>query len=144
MKLNVDKEAHALYPRLDDSPIVESEAISPGVVLDYNESNEVVGVKMRYSPFPATARRPMAELAAQRNDLVASLASRVFIAHAAPGSKTEAFARTLAASGKPLLTLDSPSNEKLVAMGAEMVEMEQIPKDRYTTESLTWDSSFYS
>ena len=46
MKLNVDKEAEALYLRLDDSPIVESEEVSPGVVLDYNESNEVVGVEM--------------------------------------------------------------------------------------------------
>ena len=32
--------------RLDDSLIVESEEVSPGVVLDYNESNEVVGVEM--------------------------------------------------------------------------------------------------
>ncbi len=46
MKLNVDKEADALYLRLDDSPIVESEEVSPGVVFDYNESNEVVGVEM--------------------------------------------------------------------------------------------------
>ena len=46
MKLNVDKEADAPYLRLDDSPIVESEEVSPGVVLDYNESNEVVGVEM--------------------------------------------------------------------------------------------------
>ena len=46
MKLNVDKEADALYLRLDDSPIVESEEVSPGVMLDYNESDEVVGVEM--------------------------------------------------------------------------------------------------
>ena len=46
MKLNVDKEADALYLRLDDSPIVESEEVSPGVVLDFNESKEVVGVEM--------------------------------------------------------------------------------------------------
>ncbi len=46
MKLNVDKQADALYLRLDDSPIVESEEVSPGVVLDYNESNEVVGVEL--------------------------------------------------------------------------------------------------
>ena len=46
MKLFVDKEADALHLRLDDSPIVESNEVSPGVVLDYNESNEVVGVEM--------------------------------------------------------------------------------------------------
>lgn len=46
MRLNVDKKADALYLRLDDSRIVESAEVSPGVVLDYNESNEVVGVEM--------------------------------------------------------------------------------------------------
>lgn len=48
MKLHVDKEAAAFYLRLDDSAIVESEEVSPGVVLDYNELNEVVGVEMLY------------------------------------------------------------------------------------------------
>ena len=46
MKLNVDREADALYLRLDESPIVESEEVSPGVMLDYNRRNEVVGVEM--------------------------------------------------------------------------------------------------
>ena len=46
MRLHVDEEADALYLRLDDSEIVDSEEVSPGVVLDYNESNEVVGVEM--------------------------------------------------------------------------------------------------
>ena len=44
MKLNVDKEADALYLRLDDFPILESEEVSSGVVLGYNEENEVVEV----------------------------------------------------------------------------------------------------
>ena len=46
MKLHVDRAADALYLRLDESAIVESQEVSPGVVLDYNESNEVVGVEM--------------------------------------------------------------------------------------------------
>ncbi len=46
MKLRVDKTADALHLRLDDSTIAESEEIAPGVVLDYNESGEVVGVEM--------------------------------------------------------------------------------------------------
>ena len=70
------------------------------------------------SPFPSTQRRPTAELAARRNDLVADLARQVIIVHAAPGGKTEAFARKLAESGKPLLTLDSPANANLMEMGA--------------------------
>ena len=48
MKLHVDKQADALYLRLDDSPIVESEEVAPGVVLDYNAANEVVGLEMLY------------------------------------------------------------------------------------------------
>ena len=46
MKLTVDKEADALYLRLDDSKIIESEEVSPGVVLDFNERNQVVGIEM--------------------------------------------------------------------------------------------------
>ena len=46
MKLNVDKKADALYLRLDESPIVDSAEVSPGAVLDYSESNEVVGIEM--------------------------------------------------------------------------------------------------
>ena len=36
MNLKVDEKADALYLRLDDSKIVESEEVSTGVVLDYN------------------------------------------------------------------------------------------------------------
>ena len=46
MKLHVDKESNALYLRLDDSRIIESEEVSPGVVLDFNEHNQVVGIEM--------------------------------------------------------------------------------------------------
>lgn len=46
MKLHVDKQADALYLRLDDSRIVESQEVSPGVVLDFNEQNQVVGIEM--------------------------------------------------------------------------------------------------
>lgn len=46
MKLHIDKEADALYLRLDDSEIIESDEVSPGVILDFNASNQVVGVEM--------------------------------------------------------------------------------------------------
>ena len=46
MKLHIDKEADALYLRLDDSKIIESEEVSPGVALDFNERNQVVGIEM--------------------------------------------------------------------------------------------------
>ena len=80
------------------------------------------GRMLIFSPFPPTLRRPTAASAFQRNELIADLASRVLIAHAAADGKTESFARTLAASGKPLLTLDSPSNANLVGMGAKVFD----------------------
>ena len=44
--MHLDKEADALYLRLDDSKIVESEEIAPGVIVDYNRKNAVVGVEV--------------------------------------------------------------------------------------------------
>lgn len=46
MKVHFDRESDALYIRLDDSRIVESEEVKPGVVLDFNEQNQVVGVEI--------------------------------------------------------------------------------------------------
>ena len=46
MRIQVDKEADALHLRLDDSAIVESVEVAPGVVLDFNQAEEVVGVEM--------------------------------------------------------------------------------------------------
>jgi len=48
MRLRVDREADALYLKLDESAVVESEEISPGIILDYNEHNQVVGIEMLY------------------------------------------------------------------------------------------------
>lgn len=48
MKLHVDQEADALYLRLDDSKIIESEEVSPGIVLDFDEHNQVVGIEVLY------------------------------------------------------------------------------------------------
>jgi len=45
MKLKIDREADALYLRLDESAIVESEEVQPGVILDFNAENQVVGVE---------------------------------------------------------------------------------------------------
>ena len=84
------------------------------------------GRMLALSPFPSAQRRPTAALAARRNEFVAELASKVFIAHAAPGGRTEAFARNLAASGKPLLTLDSPANANLIALGAQALSPENV------------------
>jgi uncharacterized protein YuzE len=46
MKLHVNKSTDALYLRLDDSKIIESEEVSPGIVLDFNINQQVVGIEM--------------------------------------------------------------------------------------------------
>ena len=46
MRLRIDSQADALYLRLDDSAIVESVEVAPGVLLDYNQADQVVGVEM--------------------------------------------------------------------------------------------------
>ena len=46
MKLKLDEETDTLYLRLDESAIVESEEVQPGVVLDFNSDNRVVGIEM--------------------------------------------------------------------------------------------------
>lgn len=42
----MDKKTDALYLRLGDSKIIESEEVSPGVVLDFDERNQVVGIEI--------------------------------------------------------------------------------------------------
>ena len=46
MKLIVDEKTDALYLRLDDSKIIESQEASPGVILDFNDREQVVGVEI--------------------------------------------------------------------------------------------------
>ena len=43
---NISQEADALYLTLDDSAIVESEEVAPGVVIDLNAQKELVGVEI--------------------------------------------------------------------------------------------------
>jgi uncharacterized protein YuzE len=46
MKMHYDEKADALYLRLDESKIVESEEVRPGIVLDFNGSKQVVGIEV--------------------------------------------------------------------------------------------------
>lgn len=46
MQIKVDKESDTLYFRLDESAIVESEEVQPGVILDFNVKGQVVGFEM--------------------------------------------------------------------------------------------------
>ncbi len=46
MKLKIDKESDALYFRLDESAIVDSEEVGNGVVLDFNSDGNVIGIEI--------------------------------------------------------------------------------------------------
>jgi len=46
MKLKLNKEDDVLYFRLDESQIVESEEVQPGIILDYNGEGKVVGIEI--------------------------------------------------------------------------------------------------
>lgn len=46
MKIHFDPAADALYIRLDDSTIVESEEVRPGVILDYSAAEQIVGIEI--------------------------------------------------------------------------------------------------
>ena len=45
MRIKLDKENDALYFRLDEERVVESEEVRPGVILDFDENERVVGVE---------------------------------------------------------------------------------------------------
>ncbi len=45
MRLKVDKESDTLYLRLDESKVVESEEVRPGVILDFDAEGRVIGVE---------------------------------------------------------------------------------------------------
>ena len=81
-----------------------------------------IGRLLILSSFPPARRRPTTASCAKRSESVAQLSNRVLVAHASPGSRTEALARRVAQSGKCLLTLDSPSNANLIDMGAEIAD----------------------
>jgi predicted Rossmann fold nucleotide-binding protein DprA/Smf involved in DNA uptake len=69
------------------------------------------------SRFGEHVRRATQGSAVQRNLLVAALADRVFVAHAAPGSRTEALCRQVVGWGKPLFAFDAPANAHILALG---------------------------
>ncbi len=66
MRVRFDEAADALYVRIDESPVVESEEVRPGVVLDLDERGEIVGIEI----LRVAQRLPTAELRHMEFDLV--------------------------------------------------------------------------
>ncbi len=48
MKLKVDRQADALYLTLSEAPSSRSEEVSPGIIVDYDDQDRVVGIEMLY------------------------------------------------------------------------------------------------
>ena len=46
MKIHFDEQSDALYLRLDNSIIIDSGEVKPGIISDYNEQNQVVGIEI--------------------------------------------------------------------------------------------------
>ena len=74
------------------------------------------------SIFPSKFRRSTLELARQRNTFVAALADKIFVAHAAEGSRTLEFANMVSEWDKPLFTFDTKANKSLLQLGAHPIE----------------------
>jgi len=74
-----------------------------------------------------------------RNRFVAALANAVLIAHARPGSKTEALAREVIGWGKPVYTLDHPANRNLLELGARRMEAAELDSRSPGTPHRVWE-----
>ena len=46
MRLKIDRDSAALYFRLDEREIVDSEEVQPGIILDFDVQGQVVGIEM--------------------------------------------------------------------------------------------------
>lgn len=80
------------------------------------------------SPLEQKHRRITAALGEKRNEFVAAIADRIFVAYAMPGGKTEQFCQKVISWGKALLTFDCKENTHLIHMGARTIQLEDILK----------------
>jgi uncharacterized protein YuzE len=46
MKVKYDKENDVLYIQLSDKPIEESDSEKPGIILDYDSDQNIVGIEV--------------------------------------------------------------------------------------------------
>lgn len=81
------------------------------------------------SPIPGDVHRATVAQTVTRNRFAAAAATAVLVAHAAPGSKTEALCQPLLERRQPpLLVLDDPTNADLIARGAHPITADATAK----------------
>jgi len=81
-----------------------------------------VGRLLFLSPFAEIQRRVSTNRAEFRNYLVAALADAVFVAYAAPNSKTERFCQEIVTWGKSLYAFTNECNANLIKLGAQSIK----------------------
>jgi predicted Rossmann fold nucleotide-binding protein DprA/Smf involved in DNA uptake len=72
------------------------------------------------SPFEPKHKRITVALADDRNRFVGAVADRIFVAHAAPASRTLAMCEEWRMHGKPLLTVDDPANAPILGFAGRV------------------------
>jgi len=80
------------------------------------------------SPFTEEQRRITADTALLRNYFVAALVDSIFIAYAAPNSKTEQFCQEIITWGKSINTFERNTN--LLNMGAQPIDNHDLKFER--------------
>ena len=78
------------------------------------------------SPFDENQRRISAKRSHYRNLFVAAMSSVIFVTHAGPDSKTEAFCKEILSWQKPIYTFESDYNKNLIKMGARPVNTDNV------------------
>ena len=78
------------------------------------------------SPFDENQQRISAKRSHYRNLFVAAMSAAVFVIHAGPASKTEAFCKEILSWQKPIYTFESDYNKNLMKMGARPVNIDNV------------------
>ena len=58
MKVHFDEKTDAVYLRLNDVQVIDSKEVSPGVILDFDKHDQVVGIELLHMK----KRVPLSEL----------------------------------------------------------------------------------
>lgn len=78
------------------------------------------------SPFDEKQRRMTHQFACQRNRFVAAMADTIFVAHAAPGGRTEQLCEEVVAWGTPVYTHEHEACANLSALGAKTMGLTDV------------------
>jgi uncharacterized protein YuzE len=95
MKVNFDRETDALYLRLDEAEIVDSEQVAPGVIVDFDSEDRVVGLEV----LALSKRAAGANARKDRRDFIGQFATQKTSAMAV-GQRYTATMPTKKSSGK--------------------------------------------